>query len=445
MRFLPVFHVGFILILLNVLPAAVLGQDKSWFGENVLQTRHSGEITFGTRANEKQVNYTFSGRWPFKVREEKDGWIRIHDGNHEGWAKKSDFVLAKEAYDYFTQRIEANPKDHFALLMRGGYWSEKKEHDKAIQDYDECLRLNPSNATAFNNRGNARLDKKEYDKAIEDFTESIRLNSKSVTSRLGRGIAWKNKKEYDKALNDYDETLKIDPRYCNGYYHRGVVWAIKLDRDKAIADFTEAIRIDPRHVAAHYERGLAWMAKNDRDKAIEDFDVTVRLDPKHAQAFYRRAVAWRGKKDNDKALRDYSEAIRINPRYAYAIQGRALLHRSMKNYDKAIEDYQTVIQAEPTNAVYLNQYSWLLATCPDAQYRNGTKAVELALKSCELTKKSTSSMEALAAAYAETGDFAEAVKWQKLALDSLLSSPRSTDASRERLKLYEENKPYHEK
>lgn len=427
-----------------LMPGNAGAQDHTWVGENILPTKPSNEITFGTRQNDKQITYSFSGRWPFKVREEKDGWIRIHDGNHEGWAKKSDFVLAKEAYSYFSQRIDANSKDHFALLMRGGYWSELKEYDKAIQDYDECLRHNPSSAAAFNNRGNAHLDKKENDKAIEDFTESIRLNPKTVTSRLGRGIAWKNKKEYDKAIHDYDEALQIDPRYSHAFYHRGMAWFIKKENDKAISDFGEAIEIDPRYVAAYYERGLVWMDKKDYDKAIDDFGDAVRFDPKHSQAFYRRGLAWRWKKDYDKAIHDYDEAIRLNPKYVYALQSRGLVFRFTKQYEKSIRDYEEAIKLDPKYAPSQSQLSWLLATCPEEKYRDGKRAVALAKKACELTHDDPFNLDILAVAYAETGNFSEAIKCENRAMASAAFEKQSGSNARKRLKLFEENKPYHE-
>ena len=49
----------------------------------------------------------------------------------------------------------------------------------------------------------------------------------------------------------------------------------------------------------------------------------------------------------------------------------------------------------------------MLATSPDAKLRNGRRAIELATRACELTKyKAAYILSTLAAAYAETGDFA---------------------------------------
>ncbi len=70
-------------------------------------------------------------------------------------------------------------------------------------------------------------------------------------------------------------------------------------------------------------------------------------------------------------------------------------------------------------------------------------------KACELTEwKEAEHWDTLAAAYAETGEFAEAVKWQQKALDSPEFFRRDPDREKElekartRLKLYQEHKPY---
>ncbi|HZV03920.1 MAG TPA: tetratricopeptide repeat protein [Gemmataceae bacterium] len=208
-----------LLIVIAVMAPAVAGvgsqiaaDEKSWVGESVLYTKRAKDIKFGDRVDGKEVWFLFSGRTPIKVREEREGRLRIHDGSREGWVDKRDFVLVNDAPAYFDRRVQANPKDTFALLMRGSGWLWKGEPDKAIQDFNECIRLDPTDSAAFHNRGLAWHDKKEYDEAIKDFDEAIRLDPKYTFAFHNRGSSWSAKKEYDKAIKDYDEAIRLDPK-----------------------------------------------------------------------------------------------------------------------------------------------------------------------------------------------------------------------------------------
>ena len=96
-------------------------------------------------------------------------------------------------------------------------------------------------------RGLAYENKGEHDRAIADFTEAIRLDPKYDIEYYGRGLAYENKGDYDKAIPDYTEAIRLDPKDARAYWGRGVAYGKKDEIDKAITDLTEAIRLDPAY------------------------------------------------------------------------------------------------------------------------------------------------------------------------------------------------------
>lgn len=78
--------------------------------------------------------------------------------------------------------------------------------------------------------------------------------------------------------------------------------------------------------------------------------------------------------------------------------------------------------------------------------RDGKRAIELATKACEVTNfEMPHILSTLAAAYAETGDFENAIKWSKKCVElGIEKLPEQIEQLRDELKHYEEGKPFRE-
>jgi tetratricopeptide (TPR) repeat protein len=141
--------------------------------------------------------------------------------------------------------------------------------------------------------------------------------------------------------------------------------------------------------------------------------------------------------------RDLDKAFPIDPNDARTFFNRGVARSKRKEYDKAIKDYDEAIRIRPRDAASLNELAWLLATCPDAKCRDGKRSVELATKACQLSEwKNGIYIDTLAAAYAEAGNFDEALKWQEKAMQDPEFANAYGQEVKERLALYGNNKPY---
>jgi hypothetical protein len=90
------------------------------------------------------------------------------------------------------------------------------------------------------------------------------------------------------------------------------------------------------------------------------------------------------------------------------------------------------------------RFAFFRATCPEARFRDGAKAVELAKKALELAGRDADReyRAALAAACAEAGQFDKAVAEQTRALEDRSLDREDRVKMEQRLKLYRDKKPY---
>jgi tetratricopeptide (TPR) repeat protein len=235
------------------------------------------------------------------------------------------------------------------------------------------------------------------------------------------------------------------PTTANDYYNRGIARAKLGDLDGAIADFSKVIEIDSQEAQAYYNRGYARHLKKDLDGAIADYTKYIELEPRDPDGYNNRGNVRRAKGDFDGAIADLNKAIEIDPRYAKAYYNRGFALDAKGDPDRAIADYTKSIELEPLDADGYGKLAWLLATTFRDAIRDGKKAVEYASKAAELTKwEDANTLDTLAAAYAEAGNFDDAIKWENKALSFPGFAKSNGDQARKRLQLYTARKPYHE-
>jgi tetratricopeptide (TPR) repeat protein len=134
-------------------------------------------------------------------------------------------------------------------------------------------------------------------------------------------------------------------------------------------------------------------------------------------------------------------AAEVFPARAYFNEATAAYFRS--EFDKALTGFDESLNLDPEYAPSCNSKAWLLATCPEEKYRDGLEAIRLAKKACARTQdKVASYLDTLAAAYAEAGEFEQAVQTQMRALQ--IAAPQERAEFAARLKLFRENKKYRE-
>ena len=117
------------------------------------------------------------------------------------------------------------------------------------------------------------------------------------------------------------------------------------------------------------------------------------------------------------------------------------------NVQEAIAQWETSLQINPNDGNAQNNLAWVLSTYPDGLIRNGKRAVELAQSATMLPGgDSPMVLRTLAAAYAEAGEFSNAITTTERAIDLAAGqgSRSLVETLRHELEMYQQNKPYRE-
>jgi tetratricopeptide (TPR) repeat protein len=348
--------------------------------------------------------------------------------------------------------------------------------DDALRDYTEALKLDQTIAWAYENRGILHNEKAEADQALQDFAQAIRLDPNSYHAHFSRGLIEMERKDIEGAIEDFSEAARIDPSSATAYHNRGIAYSYKKDYDRALANFDTAIQMNPNYATALAERGYVYLQKKELEKAIADLNASIRLKPGHQTTYRLRGFAFRDQKRWNDAVSDFNKALQLDPRDIAALEGRASTYSQMGDQDHAIADFTNVLQIwnlpdvyyrrgsayfrkgdysragldlregvklAPEDGSALNNLAWFLATCPDAKFRDGNEAITNAAKACTISNwRDAYQIDTLAAAYAEAGQFSDAIAYEIRAMSSEKLDRAKVDDMAKRKALYEQHRPY---
>jgi tetratricopeptide (TPR) repeat protein len=222
-----------------------------------------------------------------------------------------------------------------------------------------------------------------------------------------------------------------------------------------MGDYKEAVSLLTRAIEEEHDamklalarrfRGLAYKHLGRRDEALRDFLEVIRLQPQLDLGYYNAGVIYNLQGRYKDAINMMTRAIQLqkdNRGLARRRSERGNAYFHLGDFKRAESDFVVAVRLDRRDPDVLNNVAWFRATCPEARFRNGKEAVELATLACTLDKwKDADEIDTLAAAYAETGNFAEAERYQQKAMALLSEDEALRPRFRARLEQYRSKQP----
>ncbi len=380
------------------------------------------------------------------------------------------------------------PNNALAHSNLAGVIHDRGPKGKAEADFHiaEALRIRPDDALANNNFAIQLEEKGDWEGAARHCRIAVKSRPTFAPAHYNLGVALRSLDCAAEAESALRKALRLRPEYPEAENCLGVVLAMQGRQVEAVEHCRSAARLDPGvaqyHVKlgaalvklgaeqgnrqlisegvescktgiamkpgdadAHNELARAYNAAGMRREAAAEWQKTFELRPHHAAALKEVGTLLVNTRHPAEALKFLTAAEAAAPRDIEVRRMKALTHSLMRKVPAAIAEYRAVLKLDPKDFQAMTSIAWFEATSPDKSIRNGKEAVDLAQRAAELQNPPTpQALDVLAAAYAETGRFKEAVDAEQKAKTgaAALEDWRLLNPILDRLKLYEAGKPY---
>jgi tetratricopeptide (TPR) repeat protein len=226
-------------------------------------------------------------------------------------------------------------------------------------------------------------------------------------SYLRRGRAYYQLKQWREAADDLGTALAMNPGHTDPqvWFEWGYASSSCDRTEPALVAYTRSLELGSGNPLAWNNRGRIYIRQSKWDKAIGDYTRAIELNPDLWQAWHGRGLGHARAGQWEKAVTDFSTAIGLKPDLRDAYDRRRTLYVTLGQWDKIIAEYAAAIDVNPGQAGSYNALAWLLATCPDTQFRDPKRAVELSQKAVALAPDDGDCRVTLGVAQYRAGDW----------------------------------------
>jgi len=263
------------------------------------------------------------------------------------------------------------------------------------------------NATAANRAVNLP----EFVNIAGDGIRDIQVPAVEVYKLIDQAVTLEKQGDYKQATTIWRKAVELDPDDAKSHNDLGMNLYLLGSPEEAFQQLRESIRINPILVEGHYNLGRFLLQDGHPDQAVPELERTLDLSPRFSSAQEALAAALVALGKPREALGMWHHALTLQPNSVAALTGAAQI----------------------------------LATTTDDKLRNGPEAVTLSSRANDLTSGTNPGvLDVLAEAYAEAGQFSQALTFANRALDLTVAKGDDAKATaiRSRIQLYTANTPY---
>ncbi len=226
----------------------------------------------------------------------------------------------------------------------GNAFFDLGQFDKAIQYYQDALRVDPSMVKADYNLALTLIRLKRSEEAVTILKRLLMSDPKNTTLMAALGWAYHQLGRDKEALDQYEALLALSPADQNALYDSGIIlWKLGRKED-ALARFRKVLAFAPDDTDALFAAGSILLSLDQASDSADMLSRYIEKKPDDIDAWYLIAAGAERQKKYSRALEAFDKIISIDGKQANAWFGEARLlltvvedpQKGLDSLDKAL-------------------------------------------------------------------------------------------------------------
>jgi tetratricopeptide (TPR) repeat protein len=200
---------------------------------------------------------------------------------------------------------------------------QKQEYQKALEAYNQVLKINGNYYQAWTNRGYALAGLKQYDTMLQSCVSATVIQPQADYAWNCQGEALHNLQQYQQSIVAFDKAIAINPEEAIFLINKSDSLS-KLQQDQAaLATIEQAIQL-----------------LENSQEGVENSQIKGNLKV----AFYYKGQTLLKQQQNELALQAYQQALQYEPDYLPAQWGKGIALKKLKRYSEAETEFNKILQ-----------------------------------------------------------------------------------------------------
>ena len=192
------------------------------------------------------------------------------------------------------------------FLLRGLILSGLNEHNLAVQDFLEAIKIDPLNPVGYTNIGDCLSKNLQFDEAEKYFNLALTVSEEFFEAIVGLGVVAFQRLDYDACENYFQHALKLKPDHQTVLTNLGNCYSVQGKYDEALTLLNKAIARDNENSLARTNRALIKLGRGQFESAWEDYEY--RWDSGNFMANrFQNLPRWKGPSDKNQNILIWSE------------------------------------------------------------------------------------------------------------------------------------------